>query len=186
MAGNKHEIDGETFIISDDVDLDELDLEKMVEKGDSPKIVEYVRAYGAEPSSPPPLPSTPHVPVERIWLTLDLKQEGTTEIVPCACIMEGMYVGEQSSYVIDALVHYKALMSRETALKIAMLSMRSATAGVALFVERLCGSFEKLEEELIFEENGKMRLSRFHMWDTKLDNAFIEVEFYIAPIKVGD
>jgi len=180
MSGNKHEIDGETFIVSDDVDLDELDLEQMVEKGDLSKAVEYVRAYGAIDTALKPEPTSPAtVSVEQIWIEVLLKQSSATESVAFAGIVGAISMGDSD------LAYCKLRMDRSQALKLAMLSMRTSSVGDTLAVECLSGIHEKSTEELIFDGNNRMKLARFQIFDANVESAFVEVEFYVVPIEVG-
>lgn len=185
MVGNKYEIDGETYIVSDDVNLDELDLEKMVEKGDLAKAVEYVRAYGAV--APPVVQSPAHVPVpvERIWVEMDLRQASAAKNHTFTGIVELMQVGdpfETDSSSSSPAAFYRVRMDRAQALSLGMLAMRSYSGGDMLFVERLRGCHEKLNEELIFRETRRMRFTRFQIMDHKIEDGFVEVEFSVVPM----
>ena len=186
MVGTRHEIGGETFIVSDDVDVAELDLEQMVHKGDIVESVEYVRAYGATEPQKKKLSDAPPVPVERIGLTIGLRQAGTKEFSTHACLIETMHTGDLPNHSSGFVASYKVLMTRETAIKISMLSVHCAISGTPLLIERLCASFAGDTEELSLSQESHVGMSRFQMWDTKLDSPLVEVEFYIVPTGGGD
>lgn len=171
MTGKKHEVDGETFIVSEGVDLDQLDLENMV-NNDSVPVPEILKTQYAQPpiieNIPGMVPKAASTP-ERIWLELTLDVNGTLEQFPG-------YVEEQS--VSPYATRWALRMDRSSAMHLMMVVTNSAQhtneSAFCTLVKWVYG-----EEEQNMELVPPRELRMFKIVDTEDAGVFVQVSFEI-------
>lgn len=164
MTGKKHERDGESFIVSEGVDLDQLDLENMVQN--EVQVPEILKTHFAQPPAIESIPGmVPQVQQsqERIWVEFALEIDGELVYFPGYCM-------EQSSSDVKV---YTLGMDRATAMHL-MAVMTSAENGA----EVLCVQVKMIlgEEERVVKFSEKQRIHNFEMLDESDTDLFVQVK----------
>jgi len=171
MTGKKHERDGETYIISESMDLDQLDLENLV--NNEVTVPEILKTQYARPPSIDSIPGlVPKIKQaqERIWLEFTLDVDGELEQFPG-------YIESQSSSPSSEMWRLK--MDRGSA---AHLMMVIANSSVNLNKNATCTQLKWShgEEEKTIELLPPSELRMFEVKDDSDSDLFVKVKFELS------
>jgi len=171
MTENKHERDGESFIVSDGVNLDELDLENMVRNEVTvPEILQtqYARAPSIE-SIPGMIPKI-HQTQERIWLEITLDIDGTVNTFPG-------YVEKQKT--TPYVKSWQLRMDRESAAHLMMViadsNQHSDRSALCVQLKWCYG-----ESERVMKLDPPSDIQMFDAEDISDSDLFVKVNFEIS------
>lgn len=171
MAGKKHERDGESFIVSEDVDLDQLDLENMVQN--EVLVPEILKTQFARPPSiesiPGMIPKTQQAQ-ERIWLEITLDVNGTLEQFPG--YIEGQKISPYSKV-------WSLRMDREAVMGLMMLVTDTTThSDKNAFCTQLKWVYG--ESEKVMELVPPTEFRMFEVEDESDSDLFVKVRFELT------
>lgn len=177
MVGKRHEIDGETYIVSEDVDLQQIDLENMVNKQDFVAIPEILRTQYAQVK--PPIVKTPQIsvstqPQERIWFEVTLDVDG--ELLVYSGVLEDSKVLSQSCV-------YALKIDRKQAMEL-MAIFAKIGPEKSCPVSQIRMMYDK--DETVVKYESENRLTYFRINDTKNEEPFVDIGFEIGPLEMPE
>lgn len=170
MTGKKHERDGESYIVSDGVNLDELDLENMTQN--EVQVPEILRTHFAQPPSIESIPGMiPQVQQnqERIWLEITV--ESNDDLVQFPGYLE------ESKFSSDG-VSYTLKMDRKSAAELMMVaSYRTQFLDKSLYCAQLKWVYGEDEKVLKFPKYKPIH--GLEMEDKEETETFVNVKLVI-------
>jgi len=171
MGKNKKEIDGETYIVSEEIDFNDIDLENMVDNSEHVTNVKisYSNDTNDTNDNEELVIDNPDSIEERIWLEV---------VIEFSSEEEKNYTGIlETIHISKDITHFYLLLNREQACEIVNNFAKDTFAGNKIFLKKYKSFY--LNQECVLHLEDKCIITNCSMQDLDHKDIFVKVNFSI-------